>query len=130
MAPLNVLRRARPPLTLARLTLARLTLAAVSVAAVSVAAGTACSGHGAESPRLGIRNFAFQPAALVVHVGQQVTLTNHDSVLHGFAADDGSFNVGTVASGGSVRVVVAHAGLVRYHCTLHQAMRGVLDVRP
>ena len=98
---------------------------------VLAAVGASCSAGGGSQPQVGIRNYAFSPSPLVVHVGQVVRIVNHDTVLHGFAADDGSFNFGTLSSnGGTVRLPTTKTGTIAYHCTLHSAMHGVLIVEP
>ena len=98
----------------------------------TAACAAAIAGCGTSKPALPvltIKNFAFSPQPLTVKVGQQLTIRNLDSSLHGFATDDGSVAVGAVNPGGFRTATFAKAGRYTYHCTLHAAMKGTLIVR-
>ena len=100
----------------------------VVATAACVTAVVGCSGSGAK-PVITIHNFAFSPQPLTIKVGQQLTIRNRDTSLHGFATDDGSVNVGAVNPGGIREYVFTRPGRYTYHCTLHAVMKGVLIVR-
>jgi plastocyanin len=113
-------------------------LAVGAVWARGVMAGAACllavgglagCSSGSSKPLLTIHNFAFSPQPLTIKVGQQLTIRNLDSSLHGFATDDGTDVLGAVNPGGTRQTVLTKAGRYTYHCTLHAAMKGVLIVR-
>jgi plastocyanin len=103
-------------------------LAATVACLASVGAIAGCS-SGSSKPVLTIHNFAFSPQPLTIRVGQQLTIRNRDSTLHGFATDDGTNFVGAVNPGGTRLTVFTKAGRYTYHCTLHAAMKGVLLIR-
>jgi plastocyanin len=76
-----------------------------------------------------IANFAFSPATITITVGTRVTWTNHQAgVEHTVTADDGSFDSGTLASGGSFSHVFSKAGTYPYHCAIHPFMTGKVIV--
>ncbi|HWW54715.1 MAG TPA: cupredoxin domain-containing protein [Acidimicrobiales bacterium] len=113
-------------------------LAVGAVWARGIMAGAACllavgglagCSSGSSNPVLTIHNFKFSPQPLTIKVGQQLTIRNLDSSLHGFATDDGTDFVGAVNPGGIRQTSFAKPGRYTYHCTLHAAMKGVLIVR-
>ena len=76
-----------------------------------------------------IASFSFQPAALTVAVGTTVTWTNNDSASHTVTADDGSFESGRLANGGTFSQTFATAGTFAYHCAIHSSMKGTITVQ-
>ena len=77
-----------------------------------------------------IRDFAFQPANIVIDAGQTVTWTNEDSLGHTVTSDEGD----TLASemlgeGESFSYTFTQPGEYRYHCTPHPNMKGLVTVR-
>jgi plastocyanin len=88
--------------------------------------GAGCRSPG--SPGVTVKNFAFHPDHLVAHVGQTIKVTNHDTTLHTFTADDGSFNTESITAGTSRQVTFAKAGTFPYHCSIHVSMHGVVQV--
>jgi len=61
----------------------------------------------------------FVPDALTVTVGTTVTWTNDDTVAHTVTADDGSFDSGMIAPGGTFSFTFNTAGTYPYKCTVH-----------
>lgn len=77
-----------------------------------------------------IRNFAFEPATLTVHVGDTVEWKNADVVPH-TATDEAqrpAFDSAKIDIGGSWRYVTQKKGTYKYFCTLHPNMTGTLVV--
>ena len=90
-----------------------------SPASTSAAAATAVK----------IANFAFDAPSVEVAVGATVTWTNNDSVAHTVTADDGSFDSGSIASGGTFSFTFTKAGTSTYHCAIHPNMKGTIVVK-
>lgn len=96
---------------------------------------TAPSGHSSQSSqsseKVTIKNFAFIPANLTVKANSVILVTNDDSVIHTFTADNNSFNSGNILPGQTVAVQIgAQSSSVRigYYCTIHQYMTGSITV--
>jgi hypothetical protein len=104
-----------------------------STAATSAPASTsAATSAGASVPAGGgavtVKGFAFSPTSLTVSVGTGVTWTNEDSAGHTVTADDGSFDSGTIPSGGTFPQTFVTAGTFTYHCAIHTGMTGTIVV--
>jgi plastocyanin len=85
-------------------------------------------------PAVVARDLQFDPATLVVPVGTTVTWTNEDTVGHTVTAGaagepDGTFDEPLGADGASVELDFDEAGTVVYHCTIHPAMVGRIEVQ-
>lgn len=76
-----------------------------------------------------IAGFAYSPSTVNVNVGDTVTWTNADAQAHTASANDGSWDTGVVAGGGSAAVTFSAAGTFPYHCDIHPAMTGTLVVQ-
>jgi plastocyanin len=79
-----------------------------------------------------IRNYAFDPATVTVHVGDTVEWKNDDSVDH-TATDEGNpqkraFDSGHIQQGKTWSYVAGKKGTYNYDCTLHAFMKGKLIV--
>jgi plastocyanin len=89
--------------------------------------GTAATLAASES--VSISGFAFTPTSVTVSIGDTVTWTNSDAVVHTATADDGSWDAGNIpAGGGTGAVVFTAAGSFPYHCTIHTQMTGSVTV--
>lgn len=111
-------------------------MAAIAAAAVlataflgaGVAGGAGGSAtQSATTATVKIREFAFRPGTLNVEPGTKVVFANRDSVAHS-AKRSGSFSTGRIAAGKSAAVRFNAAGTYRYHCTIHDFMRGKVVV--
>jgi plastocyanin len=80
------------------------------------------------SASVNISNFAFDPNVLEVTAGTTVTWTNNDGANHTVSADDGSFDSGSIGSGGSFSVTFDTPGTYTYHCNIHGNMTGTVVV--
>lgn len=72
---------------------------------------------------------AYAPNPIVLSPGGTVTWTNNDSTAHTATADDGSWNSGTIASGGKYSRTFPSAGTFTYHCTFHRGMVATVTVQ-
>ena len=79
---------------------------------------------------LKIANYAFVPPALTVKAGTVVTVRNVDSTAHTATAGGGAFDSGSVAPGGTARLVLKRAGTYHYICQFHAFMNGTITVAP
>lgn len=81
---------------------------------------------------IAIRNFAFGPQSITVHVGTTVSWTNQDPqpTQHTATADGGAFNTGSLAPGDSGAFTFTTPGRYAYHCAIHNYMTGVIVVEP
>jgi plastocyanin len=127
-------------------------VAVVALMAVLAVAGCGSSGDGASSsassapasaatPTSGgssasnggstveIANFMFTPMTLTVSVGTTVTWKFDDSTAHTVAADDKSFISPPMSNGQTYTHTFSTAGTVKYHCSIHPFMTGVIVVK-
>jgi plastocyanin len=86
------------------------------------------SGSNASPEAVSIANFAFDPAALEVAAGTEVTWTNDDQAPHTVTADGGGFDSGTLEPGDTFSVAVEGNGPVTYACMIHPEMTGTIVV--
>ncbi len=88
-------------------------------------------GGGSGTATISISNFAFQPNALTGSPGEtlKITVTNDDSTMHSFTADDGSVTQ-DIASGqtATVTVTLPSSGTFGWHCRFHSSMTGTITV--
>ena len=76
-----------------------------------------------------IADFAFSPNAITVQAGSTVTWVNNDSVPHTATGDNGEFDTGSIAPGGSASITFDTAGTFAYHCTIHPNMTASITVQ-
>jgi plastocyanin len=89
------------------------------------AAGANEQSHGHE---VSIVDFAFQPGATIVHVGDTVTWANSGGVSHTVTSDAGAFDSGILQPGGSYSQTFNTPGVYPYHCEIHPQMTGMVIV--
>jgi plastocyanin len=70
----------------------------------------------------------FQPAALTLAAGSQVTWINTDSSRHTATADGDAFDSGSLNQGGTFSFAFANPGTFAYVCAFHSDMRGTVTV--
>jgi plastocyanin len=75
-----------------------------------------------------IAGFAFDSPSLEVPAGTTVTWTNNDGASHTVTADDGSFDSGSIAGGGTYSFTFDTPGTYAYHCDFHQNMTATVIV--
>ncbi|MEX2237992.1 MAG: cupredoxin family copper-binding protein [Dehalococcoidia bacterium] len=83
----------------------------------------------ANGTNVAIVDFAFDPAALQVNVGDTVTWTNGDSAGHTVTSDDeGIFDSGSLPGSETFEFTFEEAGSFAYHCNIHGGMMGTITV--
>lgn len=92
---------------------------------------------GATTAAVSMRNIAYNPNSITVHVGTKVVWTNNDSgiphtVTSGTpGAPSGTFDSGTLNSGQSFQFAFSSPGTFAYFCRIHgAAMTGTVNVVP
>jgi plastocyanin len=98
--------------------------ALIGVGAVGV--GGAATPAAKAKATITIDDFAFKPTPLKVKAGAKVTVKNDDSATHTLTADKGAFDAGKIESGDSGSVVVKKPGTYKYHCEIHDFMKGTI----
>ena len=92
-------------------------------------AGKAASSAGTSGTVITIKDFKFSPDPLKAPAGATITIKNDDTTTHTVTADDKSFDSGEVANGTSGKITLpAKAGTVKYHCQIHDFMKGSIEV--
>lgn len=81
-----------------------------------------------DSASVDIADFAFGPSSVTITAGGTVTWTNSDSASHTATGDGGSFDTGTIASGGSGSITFDTPGTYTYFCSIHPDMTGTVVV--
>ena len=79
-------------------------------------------GGGTTGNNVSIAGFAFSTTSLSVAKGTKVTWKNNDATTHTVTSDDGTFDSGNIAPGGSYSYTFADAGTFAYHCKIHPGM--------
>jgi plastocyanin len=82
-----------------------------------------------QSAAVAIESFAFAPPTITAHVGQEITWQNHDPAEHTVTGENGSFDSGTMAQGGTFKTSFDSPGEYRYICKLHPGMKGKVVVK-
>ncbi len=75
-----------------------------------------------------IASMAFSSSALTVTSGTTVKWTNNDAITHTVTADDGTFDSGNIAPGGTYSHTFSGVGTYAYHCSIHPSMKGKITV--
>jgi plastocyanin len=102
----------------------------ITVTAPAAAIGAASAGSPQGSSAVRIANFAFNPPATTVAIGQTVTWTNADMVAHTTTSDTGAWNSGPLQPGATFSQTFTTPGTFAYHCMIHPNMVGSISVVP
>jgi plastocyanin len=123
--------------------IALLVMPAVAAAQYPSGGGGGSSGGGIQiagggSPRsnndqtamsdVSIVDFAFQPMAIFVGVGETVEWTNTGNADHTVDSDTEIFESGTIDPGETYSYTFDDPGIFPYHCDIHPHMRGMVVV--
>lgn len=92
--------------------------------------GTGGAGNPVVTTAVEMKNTAFSPAAIKVAPSATVTFTNSDSFNHNATFDGGAITgTGNFSSGSKTVTMPATPGTYAYHCTIHPAMTGTVQVQ-
>jgi len=103
-------------------------VAALALLVLGAGASTPARAGGAHA--IEIADFAFAPATLTIAVGDSVTWTNADAVVHTATSTSGAFDSGDLATGESYTLTFSAPGTYAYLCTPHPTMTGRIVVEP
>jgi plastocyanin len=90
-------------------------------------APSSAGGGGSTGTAVSIKDFAFDPPALTVKVGQEVTWTNTGVAVHTVTFDTGGTDSGNLSAGGTFKHTFDAAGTFSYHCNIHSVMQGTIS---
>lgn len=77
-----------------------------------------------------IRNFAFSPSSIIIHIGDTVVWTNYDSALHTVTSDSGSeLNSAQLSNSQTYSHTFSTKGEFDYHCIVHPYMKAKVIVQ-
>jgi plastocyanin len=76
-----------------------------------------------------IEGVQFNPAELLVHLGDRIVWVNKDLFPHTATANDKTFDSGSIAVDASWSYTVTKKGEVEYSCTFHPTMKGKIKVQ-
>jgi plastocyanin len=102
--------------------------AAAALLAVGAAPLLLASATRAATAEVRLSGFAFTPASLTIAVGDTVTWTNDDPVVHTVTSTTGAFDSGDLDQGATYSMTFAAAGDYPYLCTPHPSMTGTIHV--
>jgi len=117
----------QPGASSAPMSMAPMSMAPASMAPVGSTSPS--SAPAASGEQVTIKDFKFAPDSLTVSAGTTVTWTNQDSTQHTVTADDGSFDSGPLAQGGTFTHTFETAGTFSYHCNIHPNMKATITVQ-
>lgn len=98
-----------------------------AVAALLLASLAVAPARGA-THEVAIVDFAFAPATLTITVGDTVTWTNEDAMIHTATSVNGAFDSGDLDQGESYSLTFTTPGTYDYLCTPHPSMTGRIVV--
>ena len=106
-------------------------VAAIAIATLVLVATQV--GAFAATHSVSIKDIAYNPSSMSIHVGDKVTWTNAETGIyapqHTVTSDDGhSFDSGYLNQGNSFSFTFTKAGSFTYHCNVHSSMHGTITV--
>lgn len=76
-----------------------------------------------------IQGMAYTPMTITVNAGTAITWTNKDAVSHTVTSDGGSFDSGSLSTGGTFSHMFSSTGTFTYHCSFHSSMTATVVVK-
>ena len=75
-----------------------------------------------------INAFQFEPAVLIVKVGDSISWLNKDLVPHTATASDDSWDTGEILTNQSKSITIVKGTTSSYYCFYHPTMKGKLEI--
>lgn len=76
-----------------------------------------------------IKDIKFNPKTIKVRVGDEITWTNEDTIVHNVTAESGAdFKSGDLNQGDTFDFEPTKAGTIAYVCTIHPGQDGTIEV--
>ena len=94
-----------------------------------VTVGYADASTGPKAVAVAIKNFDFQPMAIIVPVGATVTWKNLDGEPHTITSTDGAFRSPALDEDDSFSFKFAKRGVYKYLCSIHPRMVATVTVK-
>jgi plastocyanin len=91
----------------------------VAIALLAIGLGLPGSVAAQDAPAVAVQDNSFNPMQVQVSSGGTVTWTNTGAVPHTVTADDGSFDSGVIAAGGTFSFTPPGPGTYAYYCQFH-----------
>ncbi|MGN6789717.1 MAG: cupredoxin domain-containing protein [Rhodanobacteraceae bacterium] len=108
----------------------RYSIVPVALLALALHAQAAAPASSSTTFQVGIRNFHFEPARLVVPAGATVTWTNRDEEPHVVASVGNGFKSSpALDTGDHYTAIFSKPGTYTYFCSIHPQMTGTIVVR-
>ncbi|RIL03946.1 MAG: hypothetical protein DCC71_14610 [Proteobacteria bacterium] len=87
---------------------------------------------GGDSPSVHQKDARFAPGFLAVAAGARVAMPNDDLIYHNVFSysKPNDFDLGLYPAGESRSVALAHPGVVKLYCSIHESMNGTIFVAP
>ena len=102
-------------------------VAALAIIVLSPAVG---AGSARADEAVAIKNFAFDPPVVTIHVGTAVVWTNEDPTPHSIVDKGGTFKSAKLTKGATFSQTFAAPGTFDYICGFHPSMKGQVVVTP
>lgn len=100
-----------------------------TTAAESTTTDTTTTAEAQSADAVDIADFKYDPDAITVKAGAEITWTNSDDAAHTATADDGSFDTADLDKGDSKTVTFDQPGEFSYYCRFHPFMKATVEVR-
>lgn len=78
--------------------------------------------------KVSMKDFSFEPSAIVAKVGQVIAFTNTGFESHNASLDAGGCTTATLETNKSDGLVFSAAGVFPFHCTVHAQMMGTITI--
>jgi plastocyanin len=91
-------------------------------------AAAACAEAATGTVTVNIEGNAYAPDPVTAGVGEAIQWTNADAVPHTATLDEGDCGTETIDAGATLGLVFNEAGTYTYHCTVHPAMTGTIEI--
>lgn len=96
-----------------------LAAASIGIMVVAVLLLSAGGAVGATTVNVAIPGLSFSPSSITINIGDTVTWTNTDTIIHTTTSNTGLWDSGVMAPGATFSHTFTQAGTFNYLCTTH-----------